>query len=209
MGIVRRLSLFSYRIVRRLGVASINDWSLASSQGFEGCTPTGYQVDLLQPYEPYIFDRSGTSSTYEIVETNRESWRVIVTVESGPVACLCAVEHDVRADMNHDGDIEAGLPISLPSGWFFIYNAFVEPTHRGQRLYELMLRSLALHAPNTEYLLLTTEWTNEPALRSIKRTGFRQFGYSIYLRLGWFRYVRYPKHEFGDLRVGKFVGEEQ
>lgn len=69
--------------------------------------------------------------------------------------------------------------------WVYMYKAFTQPSHRGQRLYEAgVSRALAHYrAKGARGLLACVDATNLDSLKALRRMGGRTFGSAYLLRL--------------------------
>ena len=117
---------------------------------------------------------------------------------------------DVPAEFNEDGNPLTQLPLFLPPGCGYIFNVFVVPAYRGQRLYGAMMSQLAetMQGRGITRLIVTTEGSNFRALRSVRRMGFEELGRAMLFRVGRFCWARYPAQPLaGDLRLGRYVGD--
>lgn len=112
---------------------------------------------------------------------------------------------------NQDGDPKTALPLTLSPTTLYLFNAFVAPEFRGKRLYATMVRIAAEEALRTGYeqIVLTTEVTNQPALKSVKRMGFRCEGITRLLCLGPIVRADYPSNTKSNVAFGKFAGDSR
>ena len=75
-----------------------------------------------------------------------------------------------------------GLVMHFDPNYVYVYKAFTQPQHRGQRLYQAALSRVFAHfvAKGARGFLSYVEATNLDSLKSLHRMGFRDFG-SIYV----------------------------
>ncbi|MGB7347546.1 MAG: GNAT family N-acetyltransferase [Pirellulaceae bacterium] len=118
---------------------------------------------------------------------------------------------DIPGDMNHDGKPETGLSIQLADNAAFVFQVLVLPAYRGHRLYAAIMSQMADHLrkDGIQMLVLTTEGSNQQALKAVDRMGFQNVGQASLFRLGPLCRATYPKlpHASG-FKIGRYVGDK-
>ena len=130
----------------------------------------------------------------------------------------------IEAEHNRGRSPYSGTAVRFPRHMAFLYKGFTHPDFRGRGIYGLVHQFALqeLSAEGVTAILATADWSNNAALRSCYRLGFRYLG-RIW-RFGWGRWVAgvYPRaasrHEIqlgqqavgpSQLATAESVGETQ
>lgn len=224
MDVIHRIKILAYRVGRKICTVNANHFFGIECSQVSGpecpadLTFTPLTKNSLSRLDTGHMDADGMNTG-----ENCESFQSFVDrLEGGNALGIGVIDEnriiayswiatgEISAKDNHDGDPSTGLPISLPMDTVYLFNAFVEPEHRGKRLYAIMMRYLAEMLMEKGYskILLTTEVTNKAALIAVRRMGFESVGVSRLLCFGPFLWSRYPTQPmFGGVRVGRYVGD--
>lgn len=128
------------------------------------------------------------------------------------VAYLWTGTSSIPADHNSNGHSWTGLPLELDDTTIYIFAAYVKTSERGKRLYQRLLHCIAQEylKRGMERAVLTVDITNTPAIKTVRRVGFRAHATTHLVRLknwGWARYSRkkIPYHcTFGSYQGDSF-----
>ncbi len=214
MKLFKAIRFLPYRVARRIGTADISRvFGIESSDlqaapledQYSFAEITSQNIEELIKGCPQFF------SDAQATELACDNIFCFATFHKDKVAAFAwLATGDVAAEFNHNGDLQAGLPVFLPPDTGFVYNVFVMPDHRGRRLYSAVMRELASHmqARGVTRLILTTDATNISSLKALHRMGFQALGTAWLVRVGPFSMARYPSSPvFETVRFGKYVGD--
>lgn len=214
MSVLTRLRYLPYRAIRRIGTADISRvfgveyFELRPTllpQGFEFVELTTERFRELLTLFPELFNES------RLDDLAKKRANCYAIFEKEILAAFSWVSiGDVPAEFNHNGDLQAGLPISMPEDTGFVHNVLVMPEYRGKRLYGAMMSAmeLPLRARGVRRLLLTTDATNENSLRAVRRMGFQELGTAWIFRLGRLTFSGYPPSPvFDSVTFGRYTGD--
>ncbi len=177
--------------------------ALAAEYQFEWLTAARL-MSLLENPENSISD-----AWMSLVE-NEQSGCLVVLVDGVVVGFAGVTTGTVPGELNHDGDLRTMLPIELPADTAYVFGVHVVPRHRGRQLYAAMVSLIAERMSECEVqrLLLTTEFGNFRALKSVQRMGFKEVGRTVLIRAGRLSWAKYPKGNLiGDIRLGRYAGD--
>jgi ribosomal protein S18 acetylase RimI-like enzyme len=136
----------------------------------------------------------------------------VVTASDGFAGVVWIATESVPGSINHDGHPATELPLYLPKNTAYLFSVFVPAEHRGRRLYPVMVSQLAdrLQTSGIRQFVLTTEASNDSALRSVNRMGFRRIGRSmLFGAFGWV-IALYPEQPLpGGVTLGHYAGDKQ
>lgn len=216
MNLLNQIRFLPYRVARRIGTADISRvFGIESSNlqavqledqySFEEITSESFGK-LIKGYPQFFSDDQLTelvcNNVYCFATFHKEKVAAFAWLATG----------DVAAEFNHNGDLQAGLPVFLPPDTGFVYNVFVMPDHRGRRLYSSVMGELAgrMNQHGVTRLILTTDATNTSSLKALHRMGFQALGSAWLLRVGPFSMARYPTSPvFGTVEFGKYTGDRR
>lgn len=216
MKLLDGMRFLPYRIVRRLGTADISRVfgietnslrSPAASEGFCFLEVTQADICKLVTTHPDFFD---DTQACQLADEGVYCFAVFRGPDLAAFAWLAT--GDICGEFNHNGDLRAGLPVSLPSDTGFVYNVFVVPAYRGKRLYATVMSYLAkvMQPRGVTRLILTTDATNTSSINALHRMGFQQLGKAWLFRLGPFSMAGYPPSPiFGAVRFGTYTGDRR
>ena len=211
----RSLRWLPYRAMRRLAVANICQFYQSPiDQMPRTPIPDGYTIDSCSS------DRLRSHAhalEYQIPERDLEM------LDAGHARCFTAFQAnslagfawvafgDIPGRMNHDGKPETGLPIQLSDDAAFVFQVLVLPAYRGRRLYAAIMSQMAdqLQTDGIQTLVLTTEGSNQRALKAVDRMGFQNVAQASLFRLGPLCRAKYPTlpNEIG-FTIGRYVGDD-
>lgn len=214
--LLHQIRYLPYRVARRIGTADISRvFGIATSDlqvvpledqySFAEITSQNFG-ELIKGYPQFFSDAQAT-------ELACDNIFCFATFHNNKVAAFAwLATGDVAAEFNHNGDLQAGLPVFLPPDTGFVYNVFVMPDHRGRRLYGAVMRELAglMNERGVTRLILTTDATNTSSLKALHRMGFQALGTAWLVRVGPFSMARYPSSPvFGAVHFGKYTGDRR
>lgn len=216
MSLIARLGYLPYRVMRRFGLAGVcciftaefgelRNIELPDGMAFIELSPA-MMDDLCRVYPRHFSDKHR-----RFLESGYQRGFAIFDKESVAASLWLAIEH-VPGEINHVGHPATKLPLLLPKEMGYIFNVFVMPPYRGRRLYGAMVSELSKQLSNEDLtgVVLTTEWSNYRALKSVRRMGFRMVGRSVLFKLGRFTLARYPEQPMpGGIRTGRYAGDSR
>jgi ribosomal protein S18 acetylase RimI-like enzyme len=176
-----KLTYLPYRIIRRFGTASVcYFFALETDQVPTLSVPKTLFVEEMsaERLKPFVDQQHGLDESHvELIRCKKAVCFAVFDQESLAAFSWVAFG-SVPGELNHTGDPLTALPLSLPQNTGYVFHVLVTPEYRGRRLYGAMMSHLAtlLPARGIERLVLTTEWTNASALRSVERMGFKKEG---------------------------------
>lgn len=214
MGTMAKAKSLMYRAARKFVVVNKSQFFALDDLSDVVCTS-----DLGGKYQFEVFDdvsRIGASvakfAGSDLMHLLEEQSGLCTVASDGdhPIAFAWWAFGDIPAELNHDGHPLTGLPLTLPPDMAYLFNVFVRPDYRGQRLYPNLVRhsQRLLGEKGIRRITLATEYTNRPALRSVERMGFHRIGDSRLVNLlsrGWARYPVSPMDN--GVHVGRYVGD--
>ncbi len=211
----RSLRWLAYRVLRRVAIANISQISYSPIDNIpRTITPNGYEIRLcsseqLRMYESQL-EHAIPAQDFAMLGTGQA--KCFAAFQSDSLAGLAWVAFgDIPGEMNHDGKPETGLPIHLAEDSAFIFNVLVLPAHRGQRLYAAIISKMAdaLQSSSIRTLVVTTEGSNQNALRAVEQMQFRKAGQASLFQLGPLSRASYPDLP-GDIgfSIGRYAGDD-
>jgi len=216
MGLITQLRYLPYRVIRRLGTADIScvfGVELAQIRPtllpieFEFVEITVERFSELIELHPQLF----TTSRQKDLEDGR-AYCYAILFQGALAAFAWVAIGDIPATFNHNGDLQAGLPITMPEDTAFVHNVFVMSQFRGRRLYGALMSGLepSLSADGVTRLILTTDATNESALIAVRRMGFQYVGCAWLFKCGRFSFAGYPPSPvFDTVYLGRYTGDRR
>jgi ribosomal protein S18 acetylase RimI-like enzyme len=214
MNLLTLIRYLPYRVIRKIGTADISHvFGVECSQLRNTALPAPFRFAQLNVEElraligqhPQLFDES------QVRQLTIERINCFAIFNGQIVAAFAwLATGNIPAEFNHNGDLLAGLPIEMPDDTGYIYNVFVMPEYRGQRLYGALVTGLAHFVLDRGItrLLLTTDTTNHSSLRAVRRMGFQDLGRAWLFRLGRLSIASYPPSPvFDSVRFGRYTGD--
>lgn len=214
MRLLNQIRFLPYRIVRRIGTADISRvFGIETSEiptqplgkEFSFAEISSAEIGGLIAGCPQCFSKS------QATELALDNIYCFVIFQADAMAAFAWLAiGNVAPEFNHNGDLQAGLPVLLPPDTGFVYNVYVLPRYRGRRLYGSIMRELAqvMRTRGVTRLILTTDATNTSSLRALQRMGFQDLGKAWLLRVGPFSMARYPSSPvFGTVRFGRYLAD--
>ena len=214
MGIVTKTKSIMYRAARKFIVVNKSQFFALDNFSDVVCTS-----DLGAKYQFEVFDDVSRIDATVAEFTGSDLMHLldgqsgICTVASDgacPIAFAWWAFGDIPAELNHDGHPLTGLPLKLPPDMAYLFNVYVRPEYRGQRLYPNLVKhsEKLLDDRGIHRITLATEFTNRPALRSVERMGFHAIGNSRLVRCLGSAWTSYPDSPMENgVRVGRYVGD--
>lgn len=212
--LVSRMFFLPYRIMRRLAIANIRCFFVAEWGDLELTPlPSGLvfaelsrrRLERLREDFPQLlgpeytgFLENGQARGFGVFDG--DSFASFLWMASG----------NIPGEINRDAHPATRLPLTLPPGIGYVFNVFVLPEYRGQRLYSAMISQLSMVLRDESFtgLLLTTDGSNYSALQSVQRMGFKQLGRSLLFGVGRFSVASYPPQPMPDgIRCGHYAGD--
>jgi ribosomal protein S18 acetylase RimI-like enzyme len=216
MGILAETKSIMYRAARKFVIVN-------KSQFFalDGLSDVVCSSDLTKRFQFVSFDDTDRMSARvgafvgESLLYLLDGKNAICTVaieDNHPIAFAWWAFGEIPAELNHDGHPLTGLPLQMPPDMAYLFNVFVRPEYRGQRLYPNLVRhsERALNEKDICRITLATEYTNRPALRSVERMGFYPIGNSRLVNLCGWSWANYPESPMKNgVQIGRYVGDTQ
>lgn len=214
MSLLNRIRFTPYRIARRIGTADISRVFGIESRNLQA-SPLSKGSCLSEissaDHSHLLRDHPELFYPDQVHELALDNVYCFVLRRADALAAFAwLATGEVAAEFNHNGDLRAGLPISLPPDTGFLYNVFVVTKHRGQRLYGSIVRELTqrMQDRGVTRLILTTDASNISSLKALHRMGFQDLGTAWLVRIGPFSMARYPiSPVFGSVKFGKYAGD--
>lgn len=208
------MSWLPYRIVRRLAIANVNYICGSTTDELSQLSlPAGYAIQSCssQQLEEHAGALEYKFSTQDLSMLASGDYRCFSAFQNESLVGYAWVAFgEVRASANHGGKAETGLPIKLADDTAFVFNVYVLPGHRGCRLYAAIIGQMAtaLQKESIKKFVLTTEVTNESALRAIKRMGLKKLAQVSFFKIGPLSKAAYPRLP-GDcgFTIGRYAGD--
>lgn len=214
MGILTRIKSIMYRAARKFIVVN-------KSQFFavDGFSDVACASDLSETYQFVLFDDADRMSAKTAAFVGED---LLYLLDGKNCMCTVALEDDhpiafawwafgeIPAEMNHDGHPSTGLPLVMPPDMAYLFNVYVRPEYRGQRLYPNLVRhsEQTLDVKGIRRITLATEYENRPAMRSVKRMGFYPIGASHLVKLPGWAWAKYPVSPMENgVQIGRYVGD--
>ena len=211
----RSIRWLAYRVVRRFAIANVCHFYQSPIDTMPR-TPTPSEYEICSCSSRRL--REHTSELdYVIPERDLEM------LDAGAAKCFAAFQADslagfawvafgdIPGERNHDGKPETGLPIQLSDDAAFVFQVLVLPAYRGRRLYAAILSRMAddLQHEGIHSLVLTTEGSNQNALRAVNRMQFRKVGQASFFRVGPLSRATYPTlPKDAEFTIGRYVGDD-
>lgn len=211
----RSVRWLAYRVVRRLAIANVCHFYQSPIDTMPR-TPTPSEYEISSCSSKRLREHS---SELDYVIPKRD----LEMLDAGAAKCFAAFRSDsiagfawvalgnIPGDMNHDGKPETGLPIQLSDDAAFVFQVLVLPAYRGRRLYAAIMSKMAdeLQRDGIRSLVLTTEGSNQNALRAVQRMQFREVGQATFFRIGPLSQATYPTlpKDVG-FTIGRYVGDD-
>ncbi|QDV55399.1 GNAT family N-acetyltransferase [Rosistilla oblonga] len=205
----------AYRVVRRFAIANVCHFYQSPIDKMPR-TPTPSEYDICSCSSKRLREHA-SELDYAIPERDLEM------LDAGAAKCFAAFQADslagfawvafgnITGEMNHDGKPETGLPIQLVDEAAFVFQVLVLPAYRGRRLYAAILSQMAdqLQDNGMHTLVLTTEGSNQNALKAVQRMQFRKVGQASFFRIGPLSRATYPTlpNDIG-FTIGRYVGDD-
>lgn len=214
MGWLTQLRFIPYRVIRRIGTADIScvfgvelvqlrPTLLPPNSEFSKLSES--RIRALIVSHPELFNEDQLK---EVVEGRTHCFSMHTGNKLAAYAWVAI--GDVPAELNHNGDLRAGLPIEMPDDTAFIHNVFVMPEFRGRRFFGAMMSGLEapMRAQGVSRLLLTVDAMNESSLKAVRQMGFQYLGCAWLFRLHRFCRASYPPSPlFQSIRIGRYAGD--
>lgn len=216
MSLITQLRYLPYRVIRRIGTADISyvfGVELAQIRPtllpieFEFVELTVERLKELIDLHPQLF----ATSRPKDLEDGR-AYCYAISFQGALAAFAWVAIGDIPAGFNHNGDLQAGLPITMPVNSGFVHNVFVMSQFRGRRLYGALMSGLkqSLFAHGVTRLVLTTDATNQSALVAVRRMGFQYLGCAWLFKCGRFSFASYPRSPvFDTVYLGRYTGDRR
>ena len=205
----------AYRVVRRFAIANVCHFYQSPIDKMPR-TPTPSEYDICSCSSKRLREHA---SELDCAIPERD----LEMLDAGASKCFAAFQADslagfawvafgnIPGEMNHDGKPETGLPIQLSDEAAFVFQVLVLPAYRGRRLYAAILSRMAddLHHEGIHTLVLTTEGSNQNALKAVERMQFRKVGQAAFFRIGPLSRATYPTLPIDTgFTIGRYVGDD-
>ena len=178
---------FLYTLSRRLGIIDVT-WLLhmPMSDTDDQSRREGYEIRVVPIGELADLTRAGLVhlqvGDYRELE---KCGRTLVGAFAGSrlVSFAWLAKQAVAGKDNYSRSMHLGTSIDLPDGSAFIYNAWTDPDHRGNRLMTALLRWAIRNRISGGWSLSTMiDWTNDRSCRAFEHIGMRKLG--LIVRIG-------------------------
>jgi hypothetical protein len=105
---------------------------------------------------------------------------IAATVDGKIVGIIFLGSGTVPSQHNSGGPAFNGIAVDTPDGAFYLFKVDVLASHRGKRANAAMIvfAVQALASEGLQSIVTTTEWTNQPFLKSANRLGFTCQGHA-------------------------------
>ncbi|XZE22630.1 GNAT family N-acetyltransferase [Pirellulaceae bacterium SH449] len=204
-----------YSLLRRVGIA---DFSLLMCSNVEHLAASGQKlpdgIELIElSVESFdILSQCNPLFQFEAFQyLDRKRFRCYVLMASEAIVAYAWVgTGEIPAAHNSNGHAWTGLPLFLDPRTAYLFAAFVNPEHRGKRLYQVLISQTAkiLRADGILRIALTTDANNARAILAVKRMGFEVCGITTFCALvGWKRASYCVSSSFEPSKVGQYVGD--
>ena len=99
---------------------------------------------------------------------------VAATVDGEIIGIIFLGSGTVPSRHNSGGSVFKGIAVDTPKGAFYLFKVDVLASHRGKRANAAMIAFAvqALDSEGLQSIVTTTDWTNQPFLKSAERLGF-------------------------------------
>lgn len=211
----RKIDRLVYALLRQVG---ISDFSLLMCSGVEDLAashqklPVGIEMTELLLENCHILSRCNPQFEWAAFQNlDPKRFRCYALLASDAiVAYAWTGTGDIPAVHNSNGHAWTGLPLSLDSKTAYLFAAFVNPEHRGKRLYQMLISQATniLKADGISRIVLTTDANNARAILAVQRMGFEVCGITKFRAFaGWRRASYCISSSFEPCRVGSYVGD--
>lgn len=213
----RKIDRLVYSLLRRVGIA---DFSLLMCSNVEHLIASGQKlpdgIDLIElPIESCdILSQCNPQfqcETFQYLDAKRFRCYTLIANET-IVAYAWVGTGDIPGAHNSNGHAWTGLPLLLDAETAYLFAAFVNPEHRGKRLYQVLISQAAniLKADGISRIVLTTDANNVLAILAVKRIGFEVCGITKFWAFArWRRASYFISSSFGPCRVGSYAGDRR
>jgi hypothetical protein len=177
----------AYLGMRRLCVMDVTRLlHLPADQCSRTTCPEGYEVRAVHSRELSELIESGRVPE-NIGNPNQleDGCRAVIAAfhDGQAVSFMWFAKHSIKASDNMSRAAHLGTSIDLPDGTAFVYNAWTDRGHRGQRLVGSILTYAVRHRILGAWALLTSvDWTNHASIQAFKFIGMQSLGTVV--RLG-------------------------
>lgn len=105
---------------------------------------------------------------------------VAATIDDEVVGVIFLGSGTIPARHNSGGSAFKGIAVDSPNGAFYLFKVDVLASHRGRKINAAMISYAVstLQSKGLVSIVTTTDWTNEPFLKSTKRLGFLSRGHA-------------------------------
>ncbi|MEL6108659.1 MAG: hypothetical protein AAFU85_21850 [Planctomycetota bacterium] len=200
---------WAYALVRHFGVVDVR-WLLhAPSQhiapaqqpaGYEiRCVPMGELAELIRAGR--VDRRVGDYRTLEHADR-----RLIAAYKGSRIVSFAWLANQTLAGRDNASRWRhLGTSVEVPDGSSFVYNAWTDPDHRGNRLVAALLRWALRNGVGGAWSVATMiDWTNDESKRAFQQLGMRRLGLVIRIGRGPLQFSLLPAAATSvGMRVGR------
>lgn len=170
-----------YQLIQRLGVLDVTRLlHLPAGQCREQEVPGGYEIRSIgQPELRQLLEEEKVSLQAGTPISLSDGRHALVGAfhQGRVVSFAWFAKESVNACDNFSRSPHLGTSIQMPDGTAFVYNAWTDQTHRGQRLVAAVLTwAMRDRICGAWSLLTTTDWTNEKSIRAFQHLGMQNVG---------------------------------
>lgn len=181
----------TYSLSRRFGIIDVV-WLLSMSldesrDNLEPqARPRGYEIRVVSTSELAELRRSGlVNAQVGDAPEHAKNNRVLIGafVDSRLVSFAWIAQQAVAGKDNYSRSPHLGTSIGLSEGSAFVYNAWTDPDHRGNRLMASLLEwAVRNQITSSQSLLTTIDWSNDRSCRAFEHLGMHKLG--LIVRIG-------------------------
>ena len=179
--LLTRPSQSAYRLIRHLGVLDVTRLMHLPNSGFlVHRTHEGYEIRSVQRDELSKLIDAGRAPAHVGDPASLEDPRralVLAFSDGQVVSYLWMAKQAIDAKDNFSRSSHLGTLIEMPDGTAFVYNAWTDPKHRGNRLITSLMTWATCNRVLGAWSLLTMiDWTNPTSIRAFEHVGMQPLG---------------------------------
>lgn len=172
------LKSFFYKALNKLCSADITQVLFLNKSTFvEPVIASEIVCRSLSESDLQTLARSGTFGLTDLFIEDFLAYEFIAigaTIEGRVVGIIFLCSNTIPSRHNSGGSVFNGISVDMPDGVYYLFKVDVLPSARGRRVNAAMIAFAfqSLESEGLRSIVTTTDWTNQPFLRSASRLGF-------------------------------------